>query len=138
QVLPLDWEFNAWGGKYPPFDLDNAIPGKIAEFLNRKAPQPGWVLEGGSIEVNGSGTLITTESCLLNPNRNGGLSKREWEEILKKYFGVSHFLWLGEGIVGDDTDGHVDDLSRLWGRERWSPWWSRIPKMRIIMPSRII
>ncbi|MDX1387276.1 MAG: agmatine deiminase family protein, partial [bacterium] len=88
QVLPLDWEYNAWGGKYPPFDLDNAIPGKIAEFLHRRAPQPGWVLEGGSIEVNGQGTCLTTKQCLLNQNRNPHLNQQEIEQTLKDYLGV--------------------------------------------------
>lgn len=115
QVLPIDWEYNSWGEKYPPYDLDNAIPRQVADFLELKVLSPGLVLEGGSVEVNGSGTLMTTESCLLNPNRNGGLSKQEIEQVLRKYFGVTHFLWLGEGIVGDDTDGHIDDLARFVG-----------------------
>jgi agmatine deiminase len=115
QVLLMDWDYNSWGEKYPPYDLDNAIPRQVADFLEVNVLRPGLVLEGGSIEVNGSGTLMTTESCLLNPNRNGGLPKQEMEGVLRKYFGVHHFLWLGEGIVGDDTDGHIDDLARFVG-----------------------
>jgi agmatine deiminase len=109
----IDWGFNAWGGKYPPYDLDDVVPTRIAEELKVPVYHPGIVLEGGSIEVNGQGTLITTEACLLNPNRNPTLSRTEIEEYLKAFLGVSHILWLGDGIVGDDTDGHVDDLTRF-------------------------
>jgi agmatine deiminase len=109
----VDWAYNAWGGKYPPFDLDDAIPEQVAR--HRKLPlfRPRMVLEGGSIEVNGCGTLLTTEACLLNPNRNPQLSKAEIERHLCDYLGVSNVLWLGEGITGDDTDGHIDDLARF-------------------------
>ena len=81
----------------------------------RKLPlfSPGIVMEGGSIELNGSGTLLTTEACLLNKNRNPHLSKQQIERYLRDYLGVRNILWLGEGIVGDDTDGHIDDLSRF-------------------------
>jgi agmatine deiminase len=109
----IDWGFNAWGGKYPPYDLDDVIPTRIAEELGLPAYHPGIVLEGGSIEVNGLGTLLTTEACLLNPNRNPTLSRSDIEDYLRSYLGVSHILWLGDGIVGDDTDGHVDDLTRF-------------------------
>lgn len=108
-----DWIFNTWGGKYPPWDLDNAVPQHIATRLGIPRFEPGLVLEGGSIEVNGCGTLLTTESCLLNPNRNPGLSRAEIEAALKFSFGVHKILWLGDGIVGDDTDGHVDDIVRF-------------------------
>jgi len=113
QVGILDWEYNAWGNKYPPFDLDNAIPGQISEALGLSRWSPEMVLEGGSIEVNGRGTLLTTEQCLLHPNRNPQMSKEEIEEMLKHYLGVKKILWLGEGIVGDDTDGHIDDITRF-------------------------
>lgn len=113
QLVLLDWEFNSWGNKYPPFDLDNQIPKKIANALNLPMMQPGMVLEGGSIEVNGSGILMTTESCLLHPNRNPELDQKKIEETLSQYLGVNHFLWLGDGIVGDDTDGHIDDICRF-------------------------
>ena len=109
----IDWGFNAWGGKYPPYDLDDVIPTRIAEELGLPVYHPGIVLEGGSIEVNGLGTLLTTEACLLNPNRNPTLDRSDIENYLRTYLGVSHILWLGNGIVGDDTDGHVDDLTRF-------------------------
>jgi agmatine deiminase len=109
----VDWGYNAWGGKYPPFDLDDAIPQWIAKLRNLPLFSPGIVMEGGSIEVNGRGTVLTTEACLLNPNRNPSLNKAEIETYLQEYLGVQQVLWLGEGIVGDDTDGHIDDLSRF-------------------------
>jgi agmatine deiminase len=111
----LDWEYNSWGGKYPPFDNDNAIPGRIASHHGLRHFTPGLVMEGGSIDVNGAGTLLTTESCLLNPNRNPGHTKADIEQALRDYFNVERILWLGDGIAGDDTDGHVDDLSRFVG-----------------------
>jgi len=109
----LDWGFNAWGGKYPPFDLDDAIPTRIGAELGIPVIAPDLVLEGGSIEVNGAGTLLTTEQCLLNPNRNPGRSREEIEAYLRDYLGARRVLWLGQGIEGDDTDGHVDDLTRF-------------------------
>lgn len=108
-----DWKYNAWGDKYPPYDLDNLVPGRIAAEFDERRFETGIVLEGGSIDVNGRGTLLTTEACLLNPNRNPHLSKGEIEKHLRDYLGVSNILWLGEGIVGDDTDGHIDDLTRF-------------------------
>jgi agmatine deiminase len=109
----VDWGYNAWGGKYPPWDLDDVIPTRIAGELGLPVFAPGIVMEGGSIDVNGRGTLLTTEACLLNPNRNPHLSRREIERYLANYLGVTHILWLGDGIEGDDTDGHVDDLTRF-------------------------
>ena len=109
----VDWEYNAWGNKYPPFELDNAVPAQIAAETGVPCFSPGLVLEGGSIDVNGRGALLTTEACLLNPNRNPGRSRQQIENSLRDCLGVTHILWLGEGIVGDDTDGHVDDLSRF-------------------------
>jgi agmatine deiminase len=109
----VDWAYNAWGGKYPPCDLDDAIPVRVAEFRGLRLYSPGIVMEGGSIDVNGRGTLLTTESCLLNPNRNPTLDKGEIERYLRDYLGVTNILWLGDGISGDDTDGHVDDLARF-------------------------
>jgi agmatine deiminase len=85
----------------------------VAELRNLPLFSPGIVMEGGSIEVNGRGTLITTEACLLNPNRNPHLDKNQIEQYLRDYLGVTNILWLGDGIVGDDTDGHVDDLTRF-------------------------
>ena len=109
----VDWGFNAWGGKYPPFDLDDVVPTRIGRELGLPVFAPGIVMEGGSLDVNGRGTLLTTESCLLNPNRNPELTRDEIERYLRDYLGVRRILWLGDGIVGDDTDGHVDDLTRF-------------------------
>jgi agmatine deiminase len=109
----IDWGYNAWGNKYPPFELDDVVPQRVAEESGEQLFQPGIVMEGGSIDVNGRGTLLTTESCLLNPNRNPHLDKFQLEEYLREFFGVNHILWLGDGIVGDDTDGHIDDLTRF-------------------------
>ncbi len=109
----VDWAYNAWGNKYPPFNLDDAVPRHIAKLRGLQLFSPGIVMEGGSIEVNGCGTLLTTEGCLLNPNRNPDLTKVQIEKYLCDYLGVSNVLWLGEGIVGDDTDGHIDDLTRF-------------------------
>jgi len=109
----VDWGYNAWGNKYPPYDLDDAIPQHVAKLRRLPLFSPGIVMEGGSVEVNGRGTLLTTEACLLNPNRNPQLSKSQIEQYLRDYLGVTNILWLGEGIVGDDTDGHIDDLSRF-------------------------
>ena len=112
----VDWDYNAWGGKYPPFDLDEVVPRRIAKQLNLPVYYPGLVMEGGSIEPNGAGSLLTTTSCLLNPNRNPSRSKSEIEQSLRDYLGVTNILWLGEGIEGDDTDGHVDDITRFVAR----------------------
>ncbi|MEO8139688.1 MAG: agmatine deiminase family protein [Gemmatimonadota bacterium] len=109
----IDWGYNAWGGKYPPFDADDVIPTRIGAKFKLRVFHPGIVMEGGSIDVNGRGTLLTTESCLLNPNRNPSLTKPQIEQYLKDFLGVTHILWLGDGIEGDDTDGHVDDLTRF-------------------------
>ena len=108
-----DWDYNAWGNKYPPFDLDEVVPTRIAEILKVPVFYPRMILEGGSIDVNGAGALLTTESCLLNKNRNPNLSRGEIEQRLRDYLGVSDILWLGDGIAGDDTDGHIDDLARF-------------------------
>ncbi|PYI81412.1 MAG: agmatine deiminase [Verrucomicrobia bacterium] len=109
----VDWDYNAWGNKYPPFDLDEVVPTRLAEILKLPVFYPHMILEGGSIDVNGSGALLTSESCLLNKNRNPNLSRDEIEQRLRDYLGVSDILWLGGGIVGDDTDGHIDDLTRF-------------------------
>ena len=108
-----DWEFNSWGGKHPPFDLDNRIPGRVAQGpLDAQVPG-GMVLEGGSIDVNGRGLLLTTEACLLNRNRNPRLTRSRSTQP-EGLLGVCEVLWLGKGIAGDDTDGHVDDLTRFF------------------------
>lgn len=109
----VDWGYNAWGGKYPPFDLDDVIPTLIAKQFNLPVYYPGIVMEGGSIEVNGKGTLITSTACLLNPNRNPQLNQQQIEEYLCNYYGQDQILWVDEGIIGDDTDGHIDDTVRF-------------------------
>jgi agmatine deiminase len=114
EVAVTDWIFNAWGGKYAPFGDDNDIPRRVAEFLGMRRFVPGIVLEGGSVDVNGQGLLLTTEACLLNPNRNPDLSRTEIEKRLRDFLGAREIYWLGNGIEGDDTDGHVDDLARFF------------------------
>ena len=109
----LDWGYNAWGGKYPPFDLDDNIPTLIAKHYNLPVVYPGIVMEGGSVDFNGKGTVLTTTSCLLNANRNPHLNQKQIEKYLHSYYGVSNILWLGDGIIGDDTDGHIDDITRF-------------------------
>ncbi|HPH47324.1 MAG TPA: agmatine deiminase family protein, partial [Chryseolinea sp.] len=109
----VDWGYNAWGDKYPPYDLDDVIPTLIGNHFNIPVVHPGIVMEGGSVEFNGKGTLLTTTACLLNPNRNPHLNQKQIEEYLYNYYGVENILWLGDGIVGDDTDGHIDDLTRF-------------------------
>ena len=111
--IALDWRFNSWGEKYGAFDLDDIVPQKLGRRYGFEVIEPGIVLEGGSIDVNGAGSLLTTESCLLNPNRNPTLSRAEIEDYLRTYLGVTNVLWLGDGIAGDDTDGHIDDLARF-------------------------
>jgi agmatine deiminase len=109
----VDWDYNAWGGKYPPCDLDEVVPTRIGEILSVPVFYPRMILEGGSIDVNGAGALLTTESCLLNKNRNPNLSREQIEQRLRDFLGVREILWLGDGIEGDDTDGHIDDLARF-------------------------
>ncbi len=109
----VDWDYNAWGGKYPPFDLDDVIPTSIAAQLGLCIYHPGIVMEGGSVDFNGAGAVLTTTACLLNKNRNPHLNQQQIEEYLRSYYGVEQVLWLGDGIVGDDTDGHIDDITRF-------------------------
>ncbi|MEM1059689.1 MAG: agmatine deiminase family protein [Verrucomicrobiota bacterium] len=109
----VDWIYNAWGGKYPPFELDDAVAGKVATHLGMPRFTPPLVLEGGSIDVDGAGNLLTTSACLLNPNRNPQLAQTQIEAALRDYLGVENILWLGDGIAGDDTDGHVDGIARF-------------------------
>ena len=109
----IDWDYNAWGNKYPPFNLDEVVPTRVADILKLPVFYPRMILEGGSIDVNGTGALLTTESCLLNKNRNPNLSRTEIEQRLRDYLGVRETFWLGDGIAGDDTDGHIDDLARF-------------------------
>jgi agmatine deiminase len=109
----VDWDYNAWGGKYPPCDLDEVVPTRVAEILEVPVFYPRMILEGGSIEVNGAGALLTSEGCLLNKNRNPDLSRDEIEKRLRDFLGVREILWLGQGMEGDDTDGHIDNLARF-------------------------
>jgi agmatine deiminase len=110
----IDWEYNAWGGKYPPFDADNAVPKQIAAWQNRRRFVPGIILEGGAIEGNGAGLVLTTEQCLLNPNRNPQLGRGQVEEYLFEFLAARKVLWLtGGDMAGDDTDGHIDQLARF-------------------------
>ncbi|HYE58928.1 MAG TPA: agmatine deiminase family protein, partial [Rhodothermales bacterium] len=106
------WGFNSWGGKYP-YDRDALVAREMATIFSAPVVEGGIILEGGSIEVNGAGTLLTTEACLLNPNRNPGLTKADIEARLADLLGATHVVWLGDGIAGDDTDGHIDDLTRF-------------------------
>src|SRR5438094_1163341 len=109
----VDWDYNAWGNKYPPFDLDEVVPTHLAQILNVPIFYPRMILEGGAIDVNGAGALLTTESCLLNPNRNPNLRREEIEQRLRDFLGLLEIPWLRSGIAGDDTDGHIDDLARF-------------------------
>lgn len=109
----VDWNYNAWGDKYPPYDLDDVIPTRIAEHFGLPVYYPGIIMEGGSVEFNGAGTLLTSTACLLNPNRNPHLNQEQIEQYLRNYYGVEQILWVDEGIVGDDTDGHIDDTVRF-------------------------
>ena len=109
------WRFNAWGDKYDELKPDDAAGLSVAEAAGYPIVSPGVVLEGGSIDTNGRGTCLTTEQCLLNKNRNPGLSKGEIEMRLQRYLGFDNVVWLKEGITGDDTDGHVDDIARFVG-----------------------
>ena len=112
-----DFGFDAWGGKYPPWDRDDAVPRRVAAVLRLPRFEAGFVLEGGSVEGDGQGTILTTESCLLNPNRGGpdGVmrTREQVERWLAAWLGAREVLWLGSGIAGDDTDGHVDDITRF-------------------------
>jgi agmatine deiminase len=114
EVALTDWRFNAWGGKYPRYARDNTVPRRIARVLDMRRFIRRMVLEGGSIDVNGQGLLLTTEACLLNPNRNPTLTRERIERALRDFLGVREIVWLGDGIEGDDTDGHVDDLARFF------------------------
>jgi len=109
----VDWEYNAWGGKYPPFGHDDVIPTLVGNALNLPVYRPGIVMEGGAVDFNGRGTVLTTTACLLNKNRNPHLNQEQIEFYLREYYGIDQVLWLGEGIVGDDTDGHIDDITRF-------------------------
>lgn len=107
------WGFNAWGNKYPDLAADNQVTDRLSEVLPGRVFRPPIILEGGSIDVNGKGLCLTTRQCLLNPNRNPDLSSSRIDDIVKDYLGVDRVIWLNQGIVGDDTDGHIDDIARF-------------------------
>jgi agmatine deiminase len=109
----VDWNYNAWGNKYPPYDLDDVIPTLIARHYNIPVYYPGIIMEGGSVDFNGKGTVMTSTCCLLNSNRNPQLNQQQIENYLLHYYGMQQVLWVSEGIVGDDTDGHIDDTVRF-------------------------
>jgi len=109
----VDWNYNAWGGKYPPWDDDQQVPARLAERLGFARFSPGIIMEGGAIDGNGAGLVLTTTECLLNPNRNPHLSREQTETYLRDYLGSKKILWLDHGIAGDDTDGHIDELARF-------------------------
>ena len=109
----VDWGYNAWGNKYPPYDLDDVIPTLIGKHYNIPVFYPKIVMEGGSVEFNGKGTIMTSTACLLNSNRNPHLNQQQIEKYLCDYYGAEQILWVNDGIVGDDTDGHIDDTVRF-------------------------
>jgi agmatine deiminase len=113
----IDWNYNAWGNKYPPFDLDDRIPTLIAAAYEIPVLYPDIIMGGGSVDFNGKGTVITSESCLLNENRNPLLSRSGIESFLEAYYGIDQVLWVKDGIVGDDTDGHIDDTVRFFNED---------------------
>jgi agmatine deiminase len=111
----IDWTFNAWGGLsgglYFPWDRDDEVAAKVLEIEGDDRYRTSFVLEGGAIHVDGRGTCLTTEECLLNPNRNPGRSRAEIETTLRRYLGVSTVIWLGRGVYRDETGGHIDELA---------------------------
>jgi agmatine deiminase len=113
ELAMVNWIFNTWGDKYDDLLKDKDIPQVINKDLQLSCFKPHIVLEGGSIDVNGKGTLLTTEQCLLNPNRNPNFTRADIEKYLKDHLGITHFIWLKSGVCGDDTDGHIDDLARF-------------------------
>ena len=114
----IDFNYNAWGGKYPPWNLDCAVAAQMSERLDLPRIVSPFVIEGGSVDVNGEGLALVTEQCLLNPNRNPGRSREEIEAALGELLGLDELIWLGDGIVGDDTDGHIDNLTRFVSADR--------------------
>ncbi|MDZ7705830.1 MAG: agmatine deiminase family protein [Trueperaceae bacterium] len=113
QVALTDWEFNAWGGKYAPWDQDNAAPQAVAQTLDAQRFSVPYVMEGGALEFDGRGTCLSTRSCLLSQQRNPNLSEAETESLLRDYLGVRHVVWLERGLIDDHTDGHIDTIVRF-------------------------
>lgn len=113
-MTAIDWHYNAWGGKYPPFDDDQKVAPRVAETLAIESISPDLCFEGGAIEISEAGVLLCTRSCAFDPNRNPGKSLNEVEQIFQKYLGAKQIVWLsGDAIEGDDTDGHIDQLARF-------------------------
>ena len=111
----VDWEYNAWGGKYPPYDDDNAVPSRIANITGRRVFRPEIVMEGGAIDTNGEGLFLAAKSCLTDPKRNPGADTNVIERYLADYLGAKRVIWIDGTMAGDDTDGHVDQLARFVG-----------------------
>lgn len=109
----VDFGFDSWGRKYPPWDLDDAVPRALERVTGLPRFEAGFVLEAGSVDGDGAGTVLTTESCLLNANREAGRTREQMERRLADWLGAREVVWLGEGIAGDDTDGHIDDIARF-------------------------
>ena len=107
----VNWQFNAWGGKYPPWDLDNEVAPKILDAYEIPCYDAPLILEGGSIHSDGEGTVLTTEECLENPNRNPEMTRGEIEHHLSSYLGAQKVIWLKRGLFGDETDGHIDNIA---------------------------
>jgi agmatine deiminase len=112
-LVALDWTFNAWGGKYAPWDRDDAVAARVAALAGVTRERPGLVVEGGALEVDGEGTLLAVESSLLGPSRNPGLVREDLELRFGELLGVSRVIWLAAELPGDDTDGHVDNVARF-------------------------
>jgi agmatine deiminase len=117
-VAVVKWVFNAWGEKYEDLKPDDEAGSRVAESTGLRVFRPGIVLEGGSVDVNGTGSVLTTEQCLLNKNRNPSKRRQDLEGALARYLGATNVIWLKDGIEGDDTDGHVDDIARFVGRRK--------------------
>lgn len=111
ELAGVNWKFNAWGGKYAPWDLDDAVAPQVLEHVGVRRFDAPLVMEGGSLHVDGEGTVLTTEECLLNPNRNPDMTKEQIEEHLRNYLNISKVIWLKRGLSGDETDGHVDNIA---------------------------
>jgi agmatine deiminase len=111
KVAGISWRFNAWGGKYSPWEQDDALAGKLLAHYDIKQFDAAFILEGGSIHTDGDGTLLTTEECLLNENRNVNISKEQIEQQLQEYLNIDKVIWLKNGLDGDETDGHIDNIA---------------------------
>jgi agmatine deiminase len=125
EIAGTDWRFNGWGGKYPDYAEDDRIPERVLAKWGVRRLEAPLVLEGGSIAVDGEGTLYTNEECLLNPNRNPGLSRADIEQVLGDYLGVRRIVWMPWGLEDDETDGHIDNAAALAGPARVLLNWTR-------------